>query len=374
MNDVFVIGAGMARFQKYGDVPITSYAAPAVRRALDDAGLDLRSIDFVTCGARDVGLGPGAQVLGAIGRVTVPILNVEGASASGGVAFHEAYFRVAYGTAEVALAMGVGKNSAPVGHLGSPDAESRRLERAMGLLPAAGKYAMRLRRRELQSGSAVAACVEIAVKAHRNGQHNPYAHRNRPVTAEDVRNSRRVCDPLTAYQCCPSSDGAAAVVLASRAAMNRIGADCAIRVAASAFLTYTGVQDEGSERSSTVTTMAYEAAGVGPEDVSLVEAYDSFAVQELEQYEALGFAAPGDAERLALDGDTALGGKIPFGTDGGNLSRGHGIGPTGLAQVWEVVNQLRGTAGARQVDQARVGLCHQLGASGEALSHILVRD
>jgi acetyl-CoA acetyltransferase len=270
--------------------------------------------------------------------------------------------------------MGVGKNSAPVGHLGLPDPESRRLERAMGLLPAAGKYAMRLQRRDLQSGCSVAACIEIAVKAHRNGQHNPYAHRNRPVTADDVRNSRKVSEPLTAYQCCPSSDGAAAIVLASRDAVNRIGVACPIRIASSTFLTFAGLEDEGTVRSSTVTTMAYEAAGVGPEDISMVEAYDSFAIQELEQYEALGFAAPGDGERLALDGDTAIGGKIPFGTDGGNLSRGHAIGPTGLAQVWEAVNQLRGTAGPRQVDQARVALCHQLGASGEALSHILMRD
>ena len=300
----------------------------------------------------------------------MPIVNLEAASATGGVAFREAWVHIAGGFADVALAFGVGNQGTPVGHLGGSEPGEQLRARALGVVPAAGEWAMELRRRDLEIGRTEEACVAIAVKAHEHGSLNPNAHRNRPVTAEEVRASRMVCAPMTAYHCCPASEGAAGMLLASREWAERHDMRTIVDVLASEFETHP-MQGERREKSRRTTRRAYETAALGPDDIDVVAAYDSFAIEELVQYEDLGFAAPGEAEELALSGATRLGGRIPFNTDGGNLSRGHAIGPTGLAQLSEIVQQLRGTAGERQVPDARVGLVHQLGASGEALTHIL---
>jgi acetyl-CoA acetyltransferase len=374
MREVVVIGVGMVRFQRYRDRELTDFGREAVVMALQDAGMPLGAVQAAYCGARgDVGIGPGPRVLKTIGGSDMPVVNVEAASASGGAAFREAYLQVAAEIADVTLAFGVGKNSTPVGHLGGASPQERLLARATGLLPAAGDWAMELRLRDSQTGCSEEACVRIAVKAHANGSRNPMAHRNREITADEVRQSKMICDPLTAYHCCPASDGAAAVVLGSRKVADRLGIRPIVTVAASESLTDLG---GGSERvsSRTVTQRSYAKASLGPEDIDLVQCYNSFSVQELVQYEDLGFANEGEGERLIFDGETEIGGRIPFATDGGNLARGHAVGPTGIAQVWETVLQLRGCAGARQVDGARVGLIHQLGYSGEALSHVLVRN
>jgi benzoylsuccinyl-CoA thiolase BbsB subunit len=359
---------------RYRDRELADYGSEAVRNALSDAGLALNDIGVAICGAREVGLGPGARVLKMLGATTMPVVNVEAASATGGVAFREAGLHIAAGLADVALAFGVGKNGAPIGHLGGSDPQARLRERAMGLLPAAGEWAMKFQRRQLDTGTAEDACVRIAVKAHRNGSHNPYAHRNRLVTPEEVRSSRMVCEPLTVYHCCPASDGAAAAILTSESYAKKHCSQPLITFEASEFQTHVIPRDDGLSKSAVVTAKAYDAAGLGPEDIDFVEGYDSFSLEELLQYEDLGFARPGEAEQLILEGATEIGGRIPFGTDGGNLSRGHAIGPTGLAQLWEAVQQLRGTAGPRQVTGARIGMIHQLGASGEALTHILQRN
>lgn len=372
MREVVVLGVGMVRFQRYRDRQMVDYSAEAVVRTLKDAGVELSNIDIAFCGARDQGLGPGARVLKQIAATTLPIVNLEAASATGGVAFREALVHIAGGFAEVALAFGVGKQGTPVGHLGGSEKIEQLRTRAIGVLPAAGDWAMELQRRELETGRAEEACVAIAVKAHENAQHNPNAHRNRPVTAEQVRDARMVCEPLTTYHCCPASDGAAGAVLASKEYAERLGISSPIVFAASEFESHP-IQKDRREKSRRVTKRAYEAAGLGPEDMDVVAAYDSFSMEELVQYEDLGFAPEGEAEALALSGATRIGGQIPVNTDGGNLARGHAIGPTGLAQLHEIVLQLRGDAGPRQVENARVGMIHQLGASGEALTHILRR-
>ena len=373
MRDVVVLGVGMVPFRRYRDCALVDYGRKAVAAALGDAGVALPDVDVVMCGARDVGLGPGGRVLQTMARTTAPIVNVEAASATGAVAFREAMVHVAGGFADIALAVGVGKHGTPVAHLGGSEAGEQQRVRAMGVLPAAGEWAMELQRRELETGRAEEACVAIAVKAHQHAALNPNAHRNRPVTADEVRAARMVCEPLTVYHCCPASDGAAAAILASADVARRAGLTTTITIAASEFETHPLARDR-RQKSVRTSRRAYERAGVGPEEIDVVSAYDSFSIEELVQYEDLGFAGDGEAEELALSGATRLGGRIPFNTDGGNLARGHAIGPTGLAQIHELVLQLRGTAGPRQVDGARTALAHHLGASGESLTHILRRE
>ena len=371
MRDVVVLGVGMVRFQRYPDRHFADFGREAVRAAVADAGIDLRDLQAGFCGARqDVGMGPGARVMKATGKVDMPIITVEAASASGGASFHEAWVHVAGGFADVALAMGIGVGGKPIGHLGGATASDQLRQRAIGVLPAAGAAAMRVQRRELETGHTLEACTQVCVKAHKNAAHNPYAHRNRAVTAEQVRNARMIAEPLTTYHCCPASEGAAAAVLATREWAERHTTGPRIQVAGGNFSCEAGTDHPAMV---TVANRAYHNAGLGPEDIDVVQGDDSFSMTEIELYEELGFAAHGEGEKLILEGATEIGGRIPFNTDGGKLARGHAIGPTGLAALWETVNQLRGTAGVRQVEGARIGMICQGGASGEAMTHIFKR-
>jgi acetyl-CoA acetyltransferase len=197
-----------------------------------------------------------------------------------------------------------------------------------------------------------------------------------PMTLEDVRNARMVADPLTVPHCCPVGDGGAAAIVVSERKARELGIGPAIRVIASAFRTPTlaGVMN-AQDADTTVATVqaAYEQAGLGPKDIDLVQVHDAFTVEEIEYCESMGFCERGSGEAAVERGELSIGGRIPFSTDGGLLSRGHPLGPTGLAQVHETVLQLRGAAGQRQVEGARAGLVHMVGIGGVCLVHILQR-
>jgi len=206
---------------------------------------------------------------------------------------------------------------------------------------------------------------------------NPYAQMREPMTLEDVRNARMVADPLTVPHCCPVGDGGAAAIVVSERKARELGSGPAIRVIASAFRTPTlaGVMN-AQDADTTVATVqsAYGQAGLGPKDIDLVQVHDAFTVEEIEYCESMGFCERGSGEAAVERGELSIGGRIPFSTDGGLLSRGHPLGPTGLAQVHETVLQLRGAAGQRQVEGARTGLVHMVGIGGVCLVHILQRQ
>jgi acetyl-CoA acetyltransferase len=184
-----------------------------------------------------------------------------------------------------------------------------------------------------------------------------------------------VADPLRLLDCCPTSDGGAAAVVTTRAVAERLGRHPLVRVLASQAMSDIHLHEPWGDAVLTraAAARAYEEAGAGPADLDLFQVHDAFSSEEIEYYEALDICGPGEAEKLVLEGATEIGGRIPCNTDGGLLSRGHPLGPTGLAQIWETVTQLRGQAGARQVDGARTGLIQLIGAGNVCLIHILQR-
>lgn len=375
MREVAVVGVGMAPFGRFPDKPVTQHGIEAVLAALDDAGLELRDIEAAYCGVVGQGMTPGTSVFGAIGLTGMPIVNIDNASASGSSAFREAYLAVAEGRADAAIAAGIGKMAGPMGTLSGPGSREQLLARAQAMLAPAGMFAMRAIRRMHDFGTTIEHYAQVAVKNRRHASLNPYAQYRDPIELSDVMNARMICDPLTMLHCCPTGDGGAAAIVTTVERARQLGSSPLITVAGSAFRseTYRSPSKPGPDITELTARDVYEDAGLGPADIDLVQIHDAFSVEEIEYYESLGFAKPGEGERLIDEGATTIGGRIPFSTDGGLLSRGHPLGPTGLAQIWETVVQLRGAAGPRQVEGARVGLAHMIGAGGVCICHILRR-
>jgi acetyl-CoA acetyltransferase len=364
----------MTQFGQYPDQSYVAHGVEATRSALADAGLDWNEVQYMYCGAANVGMYPGNRVGRELGLTGVPIVNVENASASGSTAFREAYFAVADERCDIALAVGVGKMGR-IGGGGGGNRSEQLAARATGPSPPVATFAMRAHRRMAEYGTDPKVFAQIAVKNHHHGSLNPYAQFQDVYTLEDVLASRVIADPLHLLECCPTGDGGAAAILATPVIAERLARHPAVRIAASAFASALyGDEPSGESSLTTVASRdAYEQAGVGPDDLDMVQLHDAFSNEELDYYEELGVCEPGEADRLVTDGDTALGGRIPFNTDGGLISRGHPIGPTGLAQVWETTLQLRGDAGPRQIEGAKIGLLQMIGAGGVCLVHILQR-
>lgn len=379
-----IAGVGMAPFGRHPDKTVADLGVDAALEALADASLPWRAIEGMYCAAAGAGLTPGTRVSAALGLTGIPVVNIDNASASGSSAFRSACRDVDTGAADIVLAVGVGKSGRTLrldGGVGAPEpgtAEYRERQIGMmqGVLPPAGVFAMRTRRRMHEFGSRIEQFALVAVKNRKHAALNPYAQMRGPLTLEDVLNARMVADPLTIPHCCPVGDGGAAAIVVSERKARELGISPAVRVMASAFRTPTlaGVMNAQDADTTTATVrQAYSQAGLGPKDIDLVQVHDAFTVEEIEYCESMGFCEPGEGEAAVERGDLSIGGRIPFSTDGGLLSRGHPLGPTGLAQVHETVLQLRGAAGPRQVEGARTGLVHMVGIGGVCLVHILQR-
>jgi len=379
-----IAGVGMAPFGRHPDKTVADLGVDAALEALADASLPWRAIEGMYCAAAGAGLTPGTRVSAALGLTGIPVVNIDNASASGSSAFRSACRDVDTGAADIVLAVGVGKSGRTLrldGGVGAPEpgtAEYRERQIGMmqGVLPPAGVFAMRTRRRMHEFGSRIEQFALVAVKNRKHAALNPYAQMRGPLALEDVLNARMVADPLTIPHCCPVGDGGAAAIVVSERKARELGISPAIRVVASAFRTPTlaGVMNAQDADTTTATVrQAYAQAGLGPKDIDLVQVHDAFTVEEIEYCESMGFCEPGEGEAAVERGDLSIGGRIPFSTDGGLLSRGHPLGPTGLAQVHETVLQLRGAAGPRQVEGARTGLVHMVGIGGVCLVHILQR-
>lgn len=379
-----IAGVGMAPFGRHPDKTVADLGVDAALEALADASLPWRAIEGMYCAAAGAGLTPGTRVSAALGLTGIPVVNIDNASASGSSAFRSACRDVDTGAADIVLAVGVGKSGRTLrldGGVGAPEpgtAEYRERQIGMmqGVLPPAGVFAMRTRRRMHEFGSRIEQFALVAVKNRKHAALNPYAQMRGPLALEDVLNARMVADPLTIPHCCPVGDGGAAAIVVSERKARELGISPAVRVVASAFRTPTlaGVMNAQDADTTTATVrQAYAQAGLGPKDIDLVQVHDAFTVEEIEYCESMGFCEPGEGEAAVERGDLSIGGRIPFSTDGGLLSRGHPLGPTGLAQVHETVLQLRGAAGPRQVEGARTGLLHMVGIGGVCLVHILQR-
>lgn len=371
-----IIGAGMTVFGRHPDRSFGDLGAEAVHGALKSAQISLKQVEEVVCANVLGGMLPGQRVLREFGFSDTPVTNIENACASGGSALHHAVRMVDCGERDLVLVLGVEKLSALGGGLLPQDADDLEVQQGI-TLPAS--YALRATRYMAQYGATVEDLARVSVKSHENAALNKYAQFRDPWTVEDVLRSRMVAEPLTLYMCCPNSDGAAAVIVCSHQVAKQHTLH-PVHVRASALVSghFDPVRDiTVSGTTSTAVGQAYERAGIGPDDLDLVECHDPFAIAELLYYEVLGLAPAGEAVPLLKSGGTSLGGRTPVNPSGGLLARGHPIGATGVAQVVEAWWQFRGEAGARQVNDPKVALTHVTGGgisgydNGACTIHVL---
>jgi acetyl-CoA acetyltransferase len=369
MREVSVIGVGMTPFAKYRDKSLAEIGWPAVKAAIEDAGVEKKDIEAAYCGSALGGMMSGQRVLKQLGITGLPITNVENACSSSSSAFRQAYIAVAAGVYDVVLVLGVEKLTKFGG--GTLPLEKEDFEVTHGLVMPA-LYGMRARRYMHDYGLTDEQLAGVAVKAHKHGARNPEAQFRNEVTVEEVMDARKIAEPFTLLHCCPSGDGASAVIITSAEKARQYTTN-PVRVACSEVNSgkyMTGFRDMTTpEITVRGAKQAYEEAGIGPEDVDVAEVHDAFTIAELLYYEALGFCDKGDAAKLLEDGETSIGGRIPVNPSGGLLSKGHPIGATGTAQIAEVVRQLRGQCGDRQVDGAKVALTHCTGGGISGFDH-----
>lgn len=365
MTEVWIGGVGVIPFGRHTDRGIVSMGAEAARLALRDAGVRPRDVQagfFANVLAQRLfgDITVGQDVLSEVGVCGVPIVNIENACTSGSSAFFLAVEAIRGGRADVALVVGAEKLCVP--QLGLLNGGETTIETQLGAVVPAS-FALRAQRHMHEFGTTPRQLAMVSVKNRRHAGLNPIAMYREPITVEQVLASPMIADPLTRLQSCPNADGAAAIVLLSEEAARRYGAS--VRVAAAALVTglYPPTPDLARwETDYRGARLAYEAAGVEPADVDLVECHDAFSIGEILHCEALGLCAPGEGGVLVERGETALGGRVPVNPSGGLLSRGHPLGATAVAQIVEVTHQLRGQAGPRQVENARIGVAQCMGA------------
>ena len=401
MRDVAVIGAGMTRFGKFLDRSMKEITREAVDGALSSAGTDKSKLEVAIVGNAAAGLITGQEcirgqvVLREMGIGGIPIINTENACASSSTAFHMAWLYVASGMYDIALAVGVEKlyhedkrkSFAAIGAAvdvewaqemqAAMESSKGNGERADQPAPASGAgekrsmfmdfYAAFARQHMQRYGTTAEQFGRIAVKNHYHGSLNPHAQYREVYTLEDILSSPPVAEPLTRLMCSPIGDGAAAAILCSAEKAKQFTTK-PVHVLASCISS--GSDREPGEPGLTerVVQQAYKQAGVGPEDLSVIELHDASAPAELVLYEELGLCGPGEGGKLIDARATYFDGPRPVNTSGGLISKGHPIGATGVAQIYEVFTQLRGEAGERQVANPRVGLTENGGGlvKGEA--------
>ncbi len=376
MRNVYVLGVGMIKFGRYPAKDISQLGGEAAVQALKDAGLSIKDVEMFVCGNLfQANAMNGQKILQQIGQTGIPVFNVSNACATGSTAVREAYVGVASGMYDVTMAVGV-EQMGKMGLLGGgarSGGESVEGVLGIGLMPAvfgqAGVEHMR------NYGTKAEHFAKISVKNHKHSVHNPLSQYQIEVSLNDVMKARMVAYPNTLYMCCPTGDGAAAAILVSEEKMKQF-TNKPVKVAASIL-----TSDPYTERDLTMPTVntlknnaakqAYEKAGLGPQDLDLVELQDCFPTAELLHYENLGLCGEGEAGQMIDEERTSLGGDIPVNVSGGLLSKGHPLGATGVANIYDIVQQLRGNSGARQVEGAKAGLAHVIGLGSACTIHIL---
>ncbi|MCC7075769.1 MAG: thiolase family protein [Acidimicrobiia bacterium] len=395
MRGVHVVAVGMIPFGKYPEQGVKGLAAMVMTNLRDDSPISLDEIEAVWMGNAGWGMNTGQHcirgqvALAPLGIGGIPVMNVENACAGASSALHGAYLGVAAGAYDIALAIGVEKMTPPGSE--TPEEKARRFESflagtdvevtrqlieqmkahadakraeltANGQVAAEGSaarspfmdiYSMASRLHMDRYGTTQEQLAVIASKNHFHGSLNPDAQYRMPMTVGEVLDDRLVSYPLTRAMCAPTGDGAAAAILVSEERLGDLDAARPVRIRASVLRS---AGTKGENEASTAARKAYEMAGVGPEDIDTAEVHDATAFGELAQTESLGFCPEGEGGPYAESGATTLGGSKPVNPSGGLECRGHPLGATGLAQAAEIVRQLRGEAGERQVAGARLGL------------------
>ena len=373
LRPVYVVGVGWHRYQPLSDTPYVMLGLPAIRQALADAAIAWRDVESSYIGTGLLGMAAGRAMLKHLGATGRPLVHIENASASGSAAFRHACIEVAAGIADVSLAVGVDKpgivqrafTKTGIGNL-ADDAIVPFTHFALLTNEYADKHGVKPQDVAL-----------VAVKNHRNGALNPNAHRQQARSLEEILGGKPVSGTLTALQCCPVGEGAAAVIVASEDAIKRLGIDPgrAIRVTASAASSEGAGAHATADAAITKDTIAdaLKPASVAPTNVDVLELHDAFTVEELHYVEAMGVCKPGQAIHLLKEGAFDIGGQMAVSPSGGLIAMGHPIGPTGVGQIGEITLQLRGDAGPRQHKGAKVGLAHMVGLGAVCYVHVLER-
>ena len=412
MNDIYVIGIGMIRFSKYPDRTVQDMAHEAIGLALKDAGLTKEDIEAVFFSNTFWGMFDrqhsirGEVVLRNMGVGSIPVVNVENACAGGSTALHMAYTGIRAGMYDVALAVGSEKITNPNKALslgayascmdvGNLEKNIKNMVEASKMFtvkipedqqtpPGEGRsifmdaYAIGARWHMTQFGSTQNQLALICSKNHFHGSLNPHAQYQHPMSIEEVLAEKAVAYPLTRPMCAPVGDGAAAAIICTKKYLKKLKEARPVRISASVLGSGSDRPYDAPDIGERLVKQAYDIAGVGPEDIDLAELHDATSWGELHQTESMGFCPMGEGGPYAESGATRLGGKKPINTSGGLECKGHPIGASGLSQIFEIVTQLRGDAGARQVEGARMGLTENgggnIGIEEAAMSiHILER-
>jgi len=383
MREVAIVGAGMTRFGELWQSSLRDLFAEAALAALEGVEDAKAKLDAIYIGNMAAGgfvkqehIGP--LMAGEIGMSGVPAVRVESACASGGAALRTAFLDVASGASDLVLAAGVEKmtDGADVTDVLAMAADQE--TEAYNGITFPALYAMIARAHMERYGTTEEDLAHVSVKNHRHGALNPKAQFRREVTVEQVLASSIVASPLRLLHCSPVSDGAAALLLCPLDRAKEF-TDRPVKILASAMATASMALADREDPAfldavQQSAQRAYEMAGVGPGDVQVAEVHDCFAIAEICCAEALGLVEKGRGGEAARSGFTALGGRVPVNTSGGLKSKGHPVGATGIAQAIEICEQLRGAAGDRQVSEAKIGLCQNMGGSGaSSVVHILGR-
>lgn len=389
---VNVIGVGMTKFAKPGaSEEYNVMATKAARAALEDAKVGYDQIEQAYTGYVYGDSTCGQRAIYDVGLTGIPVFNVNNNCSTGSSALYLGRQAVEGGLAECVIVVGFEKMEK--GALGSKFTDRTnpleyhatvmsKLQGFTAAPPAAQMFGGAGREYRFKYGTKRETFAMVASKARKHAANNPYALFNTQLTVEEVLASDEVFDPLTRFQCCPPTCGAAAAVLCSDEFAKKHGITNPVYIAAQSMTTdyKTSFDDDsmikmvGFDMTKQAAKQVYERSGLGPEDVNVVELHDCFTTNEVLTYEGLGLCKEGEAEKFIMDGDNTYGGKYVTNPSGGLLSKGHPLGATGLAQCTELVWQLRGTADKRQVDGAKVGLQHNLGLGGACVVTMYRRD
>lgn len=385
MRDVSIIGIGLTKFGELWDKSFRQLIAEAGSKAILDAGITGKEIDAMYVGSMSSGRFVGQEHVGALvadvsgfSHLHIPSTRIEGACASGGLAVRQGYLSIASGINDIVIVGGIEKMN-DVGGISATETLATAADQEWEAFFGAtfpGLYAMIAKRHMYEYGTTKKQLAEIAVKNHANGALNPNAQFRKPITLEYAMNAAMVAEPLGLMDCSPVSDGAASIVLCAANIAKKYtkkpikiigsgqGSDTLALHARRDICTLDSTLHAGK--------MAYKQARITPKQINLAEVHDCFTIAEICAIEDLGFVKKGEGGKAVEKKITTLDGSLPVNTSGGLKSKGHPVGATGVAQIVEITQQLRGEAGKRQVKDARIGLTHNVGGSGATcVVHIL---
>ena len=380
MREVVIIGAGIHPFGRFNDKSFIQIGQEAARMALNDAGVAWKDIQAAYVSTQYLPATVGPKILKPFGATGISIMDMESACASGGATLRQGLLGIASGALDIVLVLGIEKM--PRGFM-DPLQIYYPWQVDMGLSTNPSYWAMRARRHMHEYGTTEKQIAKVAFKNHKNSVHNPNSMYQKEFSMEQIMESKLVCDPIRLLEICAPNEGAAAVVLCGKDVAKKYSSNEPISIAASVHTLAAYSADfrcpidsisakvNPSGPTEVTAKKAYEMAGIGPEDIDCFEVQDTDAFCELEIYEQIGLCPFGEAGRLIDEGITEINGKYPVNMSGGLISKGEPVGASHLGQVYELILQLRGKAGPRQVANVKTAFGQVLGASGNCAVTIL---